>query len=105
MANSSTAQDDLLVPETPVAAEPSSSGIGPLSSVIAVFLCGVFAFIDLYATQPLLPLLAHLFHASKASVGLTVSASTLGVALSALVWGVFAERLSRRRVIVWSIVA
>jgi len=81
------------------------SGIGPLSSVVAVCLCGVFAFIDLYATQPLLPLLAALFHASKAAVGLTVSASTLGVALSAPVWGVFAERLSRRRVIVWSIVA
>ena len=29
-----------------------------VSSVVAVFLCGVFAFIDLYATQPLLPLLA-----------------------------------------------
>jgi len=81
------------------------SGIGPLSSVVAVCLCGVFAFIDLYATQPLLPLLTGLFHASKAAVGLTVSASTLGVALSAPVWGVFAERLSRRRVIVWSIVA
>jgi predicted MFS family arabinose efflux permease len=73
--------------------------------VVAVCLCGVFAFIDLYATQPLLPLLVNLFHASKAAVGLTVSASTLGVALSAPVWGIFAERLSRRKVIVRSIVA
>jgi MFS transporter, YNFM family, putative membrane transport protein len=73
--------------------------------VVAVSLCGVFAFIDLYATQPLLPLLADLFHASKAAVGLTVSASTLGVAMSAPFLGAFTERLSRRKVIVWSIAA
>ena len=105
MATSSTAQEDLLAPEAPVLPSEMRSGLGPLSSVLAVCLCGVFAFIDLYATQPLLPLLTNLFHASKAAVGLTVSASTLGVALSAPVWGVFAERLSRRKVIVWSILA
>jgi YNFM family putative membrane transporter len=105
VADSSIAQEELLTPEAPLPPSELPSGIGPLSSVMAVGLCGVFAFIDLYATQPLLPLLTGLFHASKAAVGLTVSASTLGVALSAPVWGVFAERLSRRRVIVWSIVA
>src|SRR5277367_6773735 len=105
MANSPTVQEGIPFPEAPVVPSEMPSGIGPLSSVVAVCLCGVFAFIDLYATQPLLPLLTGLFHASKAAVGLTVSASTLGVALSAPVWGVFAERLSRRPVIVWSIVA
>ena len=104
MADPSTAQDAVVVPEPPVLAG-RSPGIGPLSSVLAVCLCGVFAFIDLYATQPLLPLFTRLFHASKAAVGLTVSASTLGVALSAPFFGAFAERLSRKRVIVWSIVA
>lgn len=65
-----------------------------------MFLCGLFAFLDLYATQPILPLLARLYHASKAQVGLTVSASTLGVAIAAPLLGIFAERLSRRRVII-----
>jgi MFS transporter, YNFM family, putative membrane transport protein len=83
----------------------SNAGHGPLSSILAVGLCGAFAFIGLYATQPLLPLFARLFHASKAAVGLTVSATTLGVALSAPFVGSFAERLSRKRVIVFSIVA
>jgi predicted MFS family arabinose efflux permease len=73
--------------------------------VLAICLCGVFAFIDLYATQPLLPLFAQIFHASKAAVGLTISASTLGVAISAPFFGAFAEHLSRRRVIIWSIIA
>ncbi len=98
-------QESLPFPEAPVTASAPQLGSGPLSSVFAVCLCGVFAFIDLYATQPLLPLFAHIFHASKAAVGLTISASTLGVAISAPFFGVFAERLSRRRVIAWSIVA
>lgn len=104
MANTSTAQAELPFPETPAESAPRP-GLGPLSSVAAVCLCGIFAFIDLYATQPLLPLFTHLFHASKATVGLTVSASTFGVAISAPFFGLFAERLSRRRVILWSIIA
>jgi len=69
----------------------------------AVALCGVCAFLELYATQPLLPLLARIFHASHAGVGMTVSAATLGVALSAPVFGVLAERLARKRVILISL--
>jgi MFS family permease len=68
-----------------------------------VTLCGVCAFLELYCTQPLLPLLTHLFHASKTSVGLTVSASTLGVALSAPFFGALTERLARKTVIVASL--
>jgi YNFM family putative membrane transporter len=79
--------------------------LGPPRAIFAVFLCGLFAFLDLYATQPLLPLLAHLYHASKAQVGLTVSASTLGVAIAAPLLGIFAERISRRRVIIVSMFA
>jgi predicted MFS family arabinose efflux permease len=63
----------------------------------------VCAFLELYCTQPLLPLLEGIFHASKIAVGLTVSAATLGVALSAPVFGALAERLPRKRVIVGSL--
>jgi YNFM family putative membrane transporter len=69
----------------------------------AVALCGVCAFLQLYCTQPILPLLTRLFHASKTGVGLTVSAATLGVALSAPIFGTLTERLPRKRVIVASI--
>ncbi len=67
-------------------------------------LCGVCAFLELYCTQPLLPLLAHVFHASKTGVGMTVSAATLGVALSAPIFGALTERLPRKRVIVASLI-
>jgi YNFM family putative membrane transporter len=63
----------------------------------------VCAFLELYCTQPLLPLLAQIFHASKTSVSMTVSAATLGVALAAPVFGALAERLPRKRVIVISL--
>lgn len=69
----------------------------------AVALCGVCAFLELYCTQPMLPMLARLFHASKTGVGMTVSAATLGVALSAPIFGALTERLPRKRVIVSSL--
>ena len=69
----------------------------------AVALCGVCAFLEVYCTQPLLPLLARLFHVSKTGVGMTVSATTLGVAISAPLFGALTERLTRKRVIVFSI--
>jgi predicted MFS family arabinose efflux permease len=75
---------------------PSSSRL----AVAAVALCGVCAFLELYSTQPLLPLLTRLFHASKTGVSLTVSAATLGAALSAPIFGSLVERLPRKRVIV-----
>jgi MFS family permease len=69
----------------------------------AVTLCGVCAFLELYCTQPLLPMLAKVFHATHAGVGMTVSAATLGVALSAPFFGVLAERMARKRVILASL--
>lgn len=68
-------------------------------------LCGVCAFLELYCTQPLLPLLAQVFHASKTGVSLTVSAATLGVAISAPIFGALTERMARKRVIVASLIA
>jgi predicted MFS family arabinose efflux permease len=81
------------------------SQIGPPSRIVAIFLCGVFAFLDLYCTQPLLPLLARVFHASETRAGLTISASTLGVALSAVLLAIFGERFNRKRLIVYAMAA
>jgi predicted MFS family arabinose efflux permease len=82
---------------------PPSLGGGDTRAVIAVTLAGVGAFFNLYATQPLLPMFEQIFHASKSEVGRTVSAATLGVALSAPFCGALAERVGHRKVIVLSI--
>jgi MFS transporter, YNFM family, putative membrane transport protein len=81
-----------------------AAGLRPFSRVLAVFFCGMVAFFDLYCTQPLLPLLSHIFRASEGQVSLTISASTLGVAFSALMLAIFGERLDRKRTIVASMI-
>src|SRR6476469_5200404 len=70
-----------------------------------VMLAGFGAFLDLYSTQPLLPLLARTFHASSFAVSLTVTAPTIGVALAAPLAGRLADRLGLRNVIVASALA
>ena len=70
------------------------------AATVAIMLAGIAAFLNLYATQPLLPMLVRIFSASKAAVGMTVSAATIGVALSAPFCGLIAERVGRKRVIV-----
>lgn len=88
----------------PVSAIPRDT-VGPASHLFAVFLCGAFAFIDLYCVQPLLPLFAHVFHATEANVGITISAATLGVAISAALLAAFGEQLDRKRTIITCMVA
>ena len=73
--------------------------------VWTVVLAGLCAFLNLYATQPILPLLAQTFHVGKAGVSLTVLASTLGVALAAPFMGVLADHAGRRRIIIASALA
>jgi predicted MFS family arabinose efflux permease len=67
-----------------------------------VVLAGFAAFLDLYATQPLLPLLARTFDASTFAVGLTVTAPTIAVALAAPAVGRLADRIGLRKTILFS---
>lgn len=71
-------------------------------SVVPVVLAGFCAFVTLFAPQPILPLLAGAFHASKVTISMTVTACTLGVALAAPLMGRLADALGRKRVIVLS---
>jgi len=66
---------------------------------LAIALSGLCSFINLYATQPLLPLFARDFDASPATVSFTIGAATLGVALGAPFVGLVADVLGRKRII------
>lgn len=79
------------------AATPSLLSID--RSRFAVMTAGFCAFLGLYAPQSLLPDLARQFQASEAQVGLTVSASTMAVALMAPFVGVAVALLGRKRTI------
>jgi MFS family permease len=56
----------------------------------------------MYSTQPLLPMLTEIFHATKIAVSMTVTVAGLGVAVAAPIAGILADRIGRKRVIVWS---
>ena len=66
-------------------------------------LAGMCTFLNVYCTQPLLPLLRETFHASELEVSLTVSATILATALAAPIIGMIAERRGRKKVIVPSL--
>lgn len=66
-------------------------------------LAGTCTFLNVYSTQPLLPLLRQIFHASELAVSLTVSATIFATALTAPFIGMIAERRGRKKVIVPSL--
>jgi YNFM family putative membrane transporter len=65
----------------------------------AVGIPGFCAFFNLYGPQSLLPSLAREFDASPAQISLTVTATTLAIAISAPFAGAIADVLGRKRVI------
>ncbi len=74
----------------------------PRPPTLPIVLAGLTAFLNLYATQPLLPLLARSFSASHFAVSLTVTMATVGVAIAAPAVGRLADLWGRQRVIVGS---
>jgi predicted MFS family arabinose efflux permease len=71
--------------------------------IVATMLAGMCTFLNVYCTQPLLPLLRETFHASELEVSFTVSATILATALTAPLIGMIAERRGRKKVIVPSL--
>jgi MFS transporter, YNFM family, putative membrane transport protein len=69
-------------------------------ATVATMLAGMCTFLNVYCTQPLLPLFRQIFHASELEVSLTVSATIFATALTAPVIGMIAERRGRKKVIV-----
>jgi predicted MFS family arabinose efflux permease len=70
------------------------------SSTVALLIAGICTFLDVYATQSLLPFLRKYYGASEVEVSLTISATTFAIALAAPFVGAMAEALGRKRVIV-----
>lgn len=66
----------------------------------AVALCACCPFLAVYATQPLLPSLALYFLTGAKEVSLTITATTLAVAIAAPFSGVIADAIGRKLVIV-----
>lgn len=69
---------------------------------LAVIFAGFSAFLTVYATQPILPVLRKALEISEFLASLTVTASTLGMALTAPLAGRISDRIGRKKTIVLS---
>ncbi|KPA95538.1 MFS transporter, partial [Pseudomonas asplenii] len=67
---------------------------------VALFLCGCVAFLNLYATQSILSVLAVDFQVSARQAGWSITVTTLAVALTAPFVSRLTARFERRTVIV-----
>ncbi len=84
----------------PVATPEQSSPKPANRTIIAAMIAGACTFLNVYCTQPLLPFLQRIYHASEIQVALTVGATTLAVAIMAPIIGMLAETIGRKKVIV-----
>src|SRR3954447_15003311 len=67
-----------------------------LRRTIIIGLTAFLTVIDLFATQAILPTLAHAYNVSPAAMGFAVNASTMGMVMAGLGVSLFAQRIDRR---------
>ena len=65
----------------------------------ALFCAGVATFAQLYSPQAVLPLISADLHIGAADAALTISASTVGLAIGVIPWSTLADRIGRVRAI------
>lgn len=70
--------------------------------LVALMVGVTVIFSNIYATQPILPILSRDFGVSPARSGLSISAVVLGIAVAALVLGPLSDRIGRKPVMVWT---
>ncbi|TAN25790.1 MAG: MFS transporter [Castellaniella sp.] len=91
---------------TPIQASSSDDYIRPtLLLVLTVALVGVFAFVQVYSVQSILPELQRDLHASVVQVGNTVGMTVLAVALMSPFVGMLSDAVGRKWLIVGSVFA
>jgi predicted MFS family arabinose efflux permease len=80
-------------------------GTGAVRRTTVVALIAFLTLVDLFATQAILPPLAHAYRVTPAAMGLAVNASTLGMAMASLAMAFLSRRVDRRRGIVVGLAA
>ncbi|OQW59351.1 MAG: MFS transporter [Proteobacteria bacterium SG_bin9] len=91
---------------TPAMNDDAAAGSSP-GTVIRSLVIGLTAFltvVDLFATQAILPSLTAHYRVTPAAMAFAVNASTMGMAISALLVGLLSPRIERRTGILTSLV-
>jgi YNFM family putative membrane transporter len=71
----------------------------------ALFCAGIATFAQLYSPQAVLPLISADLNTGAAKAALTISASTVGLAIGVIPWSVLADRIGRVKAISMSVTA
>lgn len=74
-----------------------------LALLCAAMLVGVFAFIEVYSVQSILPILVQDFQATPVAAGATVGATVLAVALTSPFMGMISDAFGRKGILVGAI--
>ena len=80
------------------AVSPTRPGLS-LQQSLLIAVIGFLTLVDLFATQAILPSLAQIYGVKPSQIGLAANASTLGMAVSGLLVGVFSSAVERKRAI------
>jgi predicted MFS family arabinose efflux permease len=76
-----------------------------LRLLAALFCAGIATFAQLYSPQAVLPLISAELNIGAAKAALTISASTVGLAIGVIPWSVLADRIGRVKAISISVTA
>jgi len=74
-------------------------------ALVVLCLATVAVFSNMYATQPILPVIGQEFGLLPSEAGLTISTMVLAIATSAVFYGLLSDRIGRRPVIIGSTLA
>lgn len=85
---------------------PAATGSAAFHRINRAMLCAGFsAFALLYCLQPLMPELGDAFRLTPAESSWSLSVSTLALALSLVISGALSDRIGRKKVMAWALVA
>ncbi len=71
-------------------------------ATLALYGAAIVVFADIYATQPILPILSQEFGIAPAVAGLSVSTVVLSIAVASTGYGTLSDLVGRKAVMVWS---
>lgn len=76
----------------------------PPTVMAAIFLVGMFAFLQVYSIQAILPVLKQTLHASASQVGISVGMTVIAIALVSPFMGMISDLLGRKRFVVGAMI-
>lgn len=88
---------------TPATVSPNLSNVPNFLVKLTIGMIGMFAFLQVYSIQAILPLIMQNFHASETQAGMTVGATVMAIAMMSPFMGMLSDAVGRKNIIIASI--